>query len=339
MRGGSNEDLASISQNGTTASQAIAADTYFYLNDSLVRSKIAIASGDTFTLNTNYEVVTAGALNELVTKMKNTTPFSFGVDGSGNYGYIKAGADTVTPFRNPLGDATASDVLAGKSFANAIADNIAGLMTNNGAVSQALNCGGSYTIPAGYHNGSGSVTANSLASQTIADAIAANILNTKTAWVNGSKITGTMTNRGNVSQTLSYLGDSYKVPAGYHAGSGTVTGATGSYRQHTNSSWLVKSTAPGTKDSSTLTAGHSGLVIGACSIAGTSWSSGNVSCKLYVNGTAKNPNWSPSDSDAYSKMYVFISAIGVNQKAYIRIVDTVAPGSWLACNYVLFTVY
>lgn len=58
-------DLTSIIQTGTTASQAIMASTYFYLNDTLVRAKVDIANGATFTLNTNYEVVTAGALNEL----------------------------------------------------------------------------------------------------------------------------------------------------------------------------------------------------------------------------------------------------------------------------------
>lgn len=58
-------DLTSISESGTTASQAISAGTYFYLNGTLVRAKTDIASGATFTLNTNYEVVTAGALNAI----------------------------------------------------------------------------------------------------------------------------------------------------------------------------------------------------------------------------------------------------------------------------------
>ena len=66
-------------------------------------------------------------------------------------------------------------------------------MTNHGAVTQALNAGGSYTIPKGYHNGSGKVTGNSLASQTGADAVAADILSGKTAWVNGTRVTGTLT--------------------------------------------------------------------------------------------------------------------------------------------------
>ena len=67
-----------------------------------------------------------------------------------------------------------------------------GSMPNRGAVSQTLNAGGSYTIPAGYHNGSGKVTANSLSSQTSATASNIRILNGYTAWVNGSKITGTV---------------------------------------------------------------------------------------------------------------------------------------------------
>jgi hypothetical protein len=57
-------DLTSISQTGSTASQAISAGIYFYLDGTLVRAKTAIANGATFTLNTNYEAVTDGALNE-----------------------------------------------------------------------------------------------------------------------------------------------------------------------------------------------------------------------------------------------------------------------------------
>lgn len=33
-----------------------------------------------------------------IKKLKDKTPFAFGVDENGNYGYIKAGADSVTPF-------------------------------------------------------------------------------------------------------------------------------------------------------------------------------------------------------------------------------------------------
>ena len=58
-------DLSSIIQTGTTSSQSISAGTYFYLNGTLVRAKVDIANGATFTLNTNYEVVTAGGLNDL----------------------------------------------------------------------------------------------------------------------------------------------------------------------------------------------------------------------------------------------------------------------------------
>lgn len=68
----------------------------------------------------------------------------------------------------------------------------AGTMPDNGDQSGSLNCGQSKVIPAGYTSG-GTVTANSLASQTDADATAAYIYNGKTAWVNGNKLTGNMT--------------------------------------------------------------------------------------------------------------------------------------------------
>ena len=118
--------------------------------------------------------------------------------------------------------ATAPDVLLGKVIVNSTGVVVTGTMPNRGAVSKALNCGESYTVPNGYHNGSGTVTANSLASQTSATATADKILSGETAWVNGTKITGTMPNRGAVSKALN-CGESYTVPNGYHNGSGTVT--------------------------------------------------------------------------------------------------------------------
>lgn len=87
-------------------------------------------------------------------------------------------------------NAVAADLLTGKTaYVNGA--KITGTMTNQGAKTSALNCGGSYTIPAGYHNGSGKITVNSLASQTSATATAADIISGKTAWVNGVLITGT----------------------------------------------------------------------------------------------------------------------------------------------------
>lgn len=56
-----------------------------------------------------------------------------------------------------------------------------------------------------------------------ANATASQILSGATAYVNGSKVTGTMTNNGAVSGTIGTKNGSYTVPTGYHDGSGTVT--------------------------------------------------------------------------------------------------------------------
>ena len=57
---------------------------------------------------------------------------------------------------------------------------------------------------------------------TDATATADDILAEKTAYVNGSKVTGSMTNNGAVAKTLDTTTTSYTVPAGYHDGSGKV---------------------------------------------------------------------------------------------------------------------
>lgn len=53
-------------------------------------------------------------------------------------------------------------------------------------------------------------------------ATASQILSGATAGVNGSVVTGTMTNNGAVAGTISSKAQQYSVPAGYHDGSGKV---------------------------------------------------------------------------------------------------------------------
>ena len=55
-----------------------------------------------------------------------------------------------------------------------------------------------------------------------ATAVASEILLSKTAYVNGSKLTGTMPNRGAVTGTISTKAGTYTIQNGYHDGSGTV---------------------------------------------------------------------------------------------------------------------
>lgn len=131
---------------------------------------------------------------------------------------------TSIPFNNPIifGDAQAAHVLKGATFTSGNAGRLStGTMPSNGAVSKSLNCGESFTIPAGHHDGTGKVTANSLSSQTSATAASSNILTGKTAWVNGSKITGAMADNGSGTRSLHY-GDTYDLAEGYYNGRGYV---------------------------------------------------------------------------------------------------------------------
>lgn len=56
-----------------------------------------------------------------------------------------------------------------------------------------------------------------------ATATAAEILSTKTAYVNGNKVTGSMPNRGAVTGTISTKAQQYTIAQGYHDGSGKVS--------------------------------------------------------------------------------------------------------------------
>ena len=114
--------------------------------------------------------------------------------------------------------ASSGDILSGKS-AFLGSGSVTGTMSNNGAVSGSIaKADGAYTIPAGFHNGSGSVrisqeeqaklvSGNIKSGVTVlgisgkssivdtgdATAAAGTIVSGKTAYVNGTKVTGSLT--------------------------------------------------------------------------------------------------------------------------------------------------
>ena len=153
--------------------------------------------------------------------------------------------------------AAAGDVLTGKVIVLADGTVSTGTMANNGAVSKTLDATTiTYTIPNGYHSGTGTVkivletktvtptksaqeitptTGKVLSKVTVeaipdnyvdttdGDATAAEILDGKFAYVNGAKVEGTMPNNGAIAATIDGLTTtSYAVPAGYTSG-GTVS--------------------------------------------------------------------------------------------------------------------
>ena len=100
---------------------------------------------------------------------------------------------TFSQLASELGDATASDVVSGKTFTS----------------SSGLKVTGTHECDQGLDTSD-------------ATAASGDILANKTAYVNGSKVTGTMANNGAVAKTLDTTIASYTVPAGYHNGSGKV---------------------------------------------------------------------------------------------------------------------
>ena len=87
------------------------------------------------------------------------------------------------------GNATKEEILESKK-AVVKGTEITGTMPNKGALSQSLTAGASLTLAPGYYSG-GTITSNTLESQTAGTATAAQIESGYTAWVNGDKVTGT----------------------------------------------------------------------------------------------------------------------------------------------------
>lgn len=117
--------------------------------------------------------------------------------------------------------AVSKDVLDSKTcWVNGV--EIIGTMPNNNAQKMLVDCDEVYTIPEGYHNGEGTVTGNSLSSQTVATATSDDIIDGKTAYVNGEELTGTMPNNGHIDTTI-LPSETATITKGYHDGTGTVS--------------------------------------------------------------------------------------------------------------------
>lgn len=226
--------------------------------------------------------------NGAVTKTLNTTTTEFAIpegyhDGTGKVNIVTETKEatptkesqTITPTSgkvlsgvtvNPIPaayqdvtkvDAAAGDVLEDKTIVAADGTVTKGTMANNGAVAETLSTAKtSYTVPAGYHNGEGTVAITleekavtpTKSAQTItpasgkvlskvnvaaipdnfidttdADALAGEILIGKTAYVDTKKVTGTMANNGDVTGTIDGMtATSITIPAGYTTG-GTIS--------------------------------------------------------------------------------------------------------------------
>lgn len=259
---------------------------------------VTVQEGDTYTIPAGYHngsgtvsgVAGGGNYN---LQQKTATPTKKQQSITPDSGFYGLSDVTVAPIPDAYQDvssvtATAGEVLTGKIFVAADGQIITGTMTNNGAVSKTLDVTTiTYTIPKGYHSGTGTVkitleektvtpteetqtitpTSGKVLSKVIVNPIPAeyvvtedatatsdDILDDQTAYVGGEKVVGTMPNNGAVSQTLTPSSTSYTVPKGYHNGTGKVSIVT-----------ETKSATP-TKSAQTITP-TSGKVLSSVSVA------------------------------------------------------------------------
>ena len=118
-----------------------------------------------------------------------------------------------------LGDTntTQDDVLYGKTFYSSVyGQTVEGRMPDHtGEATKELQPGEMYAIPKGYYDGNSYITTKSLETSTEGTATAEDIVDQKTAWVNGEQITGTMP-VNNIIQIRISAGKDITIPAGYY---------------------------------------------------------------------------------------------------------------------------
>lgn len=226
-----------------------------------------VKEGETYTIPKGYHngsgtVSGVAGGGNYTLQSKTTTPTKLQQNITPDSGYYGLSDVTVNPIPEQYQDvssvtAAAGDVLTGKMIVTADGTVTAGTMPNNGGVSKTLTASDpSYTVPKGYHSGTGkvivvpetktatptkqqqSVTPTSgkvLSSVTVepipdeyittddATATADQILMDETAYVGGEKVTGTMPNNGSVSKTLDTSTTSFGIAKGYHDGTGEVS--------------------------------------------------------------------------------------------------------------------
>ena len=215
---------------------------------------------------------------------------------------------------------SAGDLLTGKNANNSDGEKVNGTMANNGAVTSTLSCGGSYTIPAGYHNGSGKITANSLASQTSGNAGADSLLSGHTAWVFGSKLTGTIPRLSENSNITFTNDNATKVIVGDQA-FGPINNSDGNnrvlIRYSGTNGYITGNTLVGISTSnmaSTLGITANKIVAGnnICGINGTATiqSMGGFPASILLDGsTGSNSNYvlSNNPSELLGRLILFIT--------------------------------
>ena len=230
---------------------------------------ISVKEGDTVTIPKGYHngsgtIQGVGGGGSYKLQAKEVTPTKSQQNVTPDNGYYGLSAVTVKAIPETYQDvssvtASAGDVLTGKVFVSAAGVVTAGEMINNGAVDKTLDVTTiSYTIPKGYHSGSGKVqlvletktvtptksaqdvtpTAGKVLSKVTVAAIpdkyqdvssvtatAANVLDGN-YFVDstGALVEGTMPDKGAVTATIDGLTTtSYTIPAGKHNGSGKVS--------------------------------------------------------------------------------------------------------------------
>ena len=263
-KGGEGVDPVAITTTSNLDDCASAVDAI--INNGSV--SVTVKEGETYTIPKGYHDGTgtvsgiAGGGNYTL-QSRTVTPTKSKQEITPEQGYYGLSDVTVDAIPEAYQDvtsvtATAADVLATKTIVDKTGAVVAGTMVNNGSVKQTIDITTpSYTIPKGYHDGTGTVglvaetkTATPTKKAQTVEASEGKVLSAVTVEAipaefqdvtgvtatadkvltgsdfvdaTGNVVSGTMADNGAVAEVLDTKTTSYTVVGGYHNGKGTVS--------------------------------------------------------------------------------------------------------------------
>lgn len=307
-------------QTGTMNNKGAVSQAAPYSGSAGYYSSISITTTGTATnahvLSGKTFMNASGAQNGAMANYSSKTTINVGEKGDAGY------YSSISINKSSLGNATATQVLSTVTFTNNAGATQSGTMVDRGSINKSLGYGENVSGSAGYYSSikvtAQALTGNATSSQVLSgytflnqngsqtgslsfsgNATAAQVLKNQTFYSNNtSKLTGTMNNWGNKSQTVT-AGSSITLCTGYYTTTKITAGSGAASKVYSDNSVTVKASW------SCLNLGFYATAYAVAFNDGNWGTSSRYPIKCYTNGMWLN--WCHSGSGTYEGMGMIVA--------------------------------